>query len=297
MQTSQINSTYTDFSDLAKLKTASINNPQKALETVARQFEALFTQMIFKSMRSAELSGGLFDNNQTKMYQDILDKQLSTTLSSQKGLGIADMLIRQLQRNQQSVVSGGVDPASKNNLQVESDLPSAAMIHKNAKIDAGVNFTSPKHFIAELYPIARQIEQKYQIPARSLLAQAALETGWGQHIMHDRNGSSSFNLYGIKAGPDWHGKVVTAKTNEYVSGQMVSKNEPFRAYDSFRQSMLDYVRHISSDPRYQTAYQLRSEPRQYFTHLQLAGYATDPDYASKINKIIDYMGGRGVLAG
>lgn len=285
MQTSALPSSYTEFGDLAKLKTASIDNPQKALESVARQFEALFTQMIFKSMRNAELSSGLFDNNQTKMYQDILDKQLSTSLSSQKGLGIADLLISQLSRTQNANVASV--NSVKNTTSSESAVKHVSKIQLDGNNAGKTEFSNPAKFVETLYPVARKLENEYQIPARSLLAQSALETGWGKHIIHDNNGVSSFNLFGIKANDDWHGKVVSASTTEYISGQPITKYERFRAYDSFKDSMVDYAKHISSDPRYEAAYRQRAEPEKYFIGLQMAGYATDPDYSSKINKILD----------
>lgn len=277
-------SSYTEFSDLAKLKAASIADPEKALESVARQFESLFTQMILKSMRSAELSSGLFDNNQTKMYQDILDKQLSTSLSSQKGLGIADMLIGQLTRSQKnkSPISNSIHNTvnTKNNMN---------HLQSNDMFAQSTEFSNPSKFVNNLYSIAKDIESKYQIPANYLLAQSALETGWGKHVIHDRFGASSFNLFGIKAGDDWHGKVVSARTTEYVSGQPVTKYEKFRAYATFKESMTDYAGLISSDPRYVAAYKQKSDPLKYFNGLQLAGYASDPNYSNKINKILNII--------
>ena len=119
-----------------------------------------------------------------------------------------------------------------------------------------------------------------------ILAQSALETGWGRHVIHDSNGTYSFNLFGIKADNSWHGKVVMAKTTEFIAGKPVTKYERFRAYDSFEDSMLDYAKHISLEPRYAAAYRQRMEPEKYFAGLQLAGYATDPNYANKINRIL-----------
>jgi len=287
MQTTGISSSYTDFSDLARLKTASIDDPQKALESVARQFEALFTQMIFKSMRSSELSSGLFDSNQTKMYQDILDKQLSTSLSSQKGLGIADMLIRQLTRSQ----TDSLPIASSS----QSTVTSGSNIHQVQSVRKPEDHTEldvPGKFVAKLYPIAKDLESEYKIPARYMLAQSALETGWGQHIIHDNSGANSFNLFGIKADDNWHGKVVVANTTEYASGQPTTKYERFRAYDNYKDSMIDYAKLISSNLRYEAAYQQKAEPEKYFMGLQLAGYATDPSYSSKINNILNRIESR-----
>jgi len=269
--------TYTEFGDLARLKNAGSGNSDQALESVARQFEALFTQMIFKSMRNAELSSGLFDNNQTKMYQDILDKQLSSSLSSHKGLGIADLLIRQLSHNPEPASS---DKGIAKGVDRTSDTSS------KTNVSPIVHFDSPDAYISYMQPIAEKIENRYQIPAQSLLAQSALETGWGKHIMRNNNGSSSFNLFGIKAGNDWDGNVVVSRTIEYESGTAVTKSERFRSYESFEESMNDYARHISSEPRYKEAYEKRSEPEHYFTDLQMAGYATDPEYSNKINRIL-----------
>jgi flagellar protein FlgJ len=278
---------YTGFDDLARLRRASSKAPDKSLVTVARQFEALFTQMIFKSMRNAQLASGLFDNNQTKMYQDILDKQLSANLSTRGGLGIADLLVQQLSDSRRIPLqdSGAITVTDKSGGTGYDSRKSSS-----SSVSAPGAFNSRKGYIDTISPIAEKLEERYKIPARSLLAQSALETGWGKHIIRNEDGTPSYNLFGIKAGADWHGKVAVSRTLEFIDGTPVARDERFRSYNSFEDSMQDYAKHIANNPRYASAYQQRSDPRQYFAELQLAGYATDPDYASKINGIIDKLG-------
>jgi len=265
---------YTDFTDINKLKLQAKDNPDKALEKVARQFEALFTQTLLKSMRDSQLSeDGLFDNDQSRMYQDIYDKQLSNDLSNRKGLGLADMLIRQLSNK-------NISPRQNTN----TDIAHAKIYIKNSpasKPDQHLN-----NFVNKLYPLATRIEQEYKIPATVIVAQAVLETGWGQYVPKNRDGSSSHNLFGIKAGDDWAGDTVSTTTNEYISGKAISVKADFRSYSSYQDSMIDYAEFITNRPRYQQALQYASDPLRFATEIQKAGYATDPEYAEKVNNLM-----------
>lgn len=146
-------------------------------------------------------------------------------------------------------------------------------------------FNRINDFVDELLPIAKKAAEKLNIDPKLLLAQAALETGWGQYVMHDGKGKPGYNLFGIKAGNNWKGESINIDTIE-VSNQQVSKvNAAFRKYDSFAESFSDYVDFISNNPRYEKALNFVSEAHSYLKELQQSGYATDPNYAEKIMRI------------
>lgn len=131
-----------------------------------------------------------------------------------------------------------------------------------------------------------------------LVAQAALETGWGQHVMSGDGGVSSHNLFGIKADPSWHGETVRRATLEYFDGHPVRVTAAFRAYEDYGAAFDDYAKFIQSNPRYQRALERAAEPAAYARELQRAGYATDPDYARKILQIHEQLANqRAVPAG
>jgi len=269
---------YTDSRSLDKLKFESRNDPEKALESVARQFEALFTQTLLKSMRDTSSGDGLLDNDQTRLYQDLFDKQISTNLSEKRGIGLADVLIRQLRQ----IGTEKIDPTSNEIPEIKKFNVSSSVSVNNDN-----NFKSPQDYLKEMYPIANQIENDHGIPAAVMLAQSALETGWGRHVMQANDDKSSNNLFGIKADSRWDGPISTKNTIEYTQGVAEIKRDNFRSYGSFKESMLDYVRFLKSDYRYNQVFGNVNNPEKFTKELQQAGYATDPDYSKKINKIMN----------
>lgn len=150
----------------------------------------------------------------------------------------------------------------------------------------GGAFGSPEAFVRQLLPAAQQVAAKIGLSPVALLAQAALETGWGRKMIRDNDGQSANNLFGIKAGQRWQGKAAQATSLEYEQGQPVMRASAFRSYDSFVQSMEDYVSLIGSDARYSQARAVAHDPDAYFEALQRAGYATDPQYASKLKQVL-----------
>ncbi len=260
-------SVYTDFQGLAALRRRAQDDSPEALRAVAREFEAIFMQMMLKSMREASLGEGIFDNEQSSFYQEMFDKQIAIHLARRQGLGLADVLVRQLRPGQTPAPAGG-----------EASPPAPAA--------RGAAFSSPEAFVRGLQDPAREAAARLGVAPRVLLAQAALETGWGQRILRGPDGASSHNLFGIKAGPDWQGARVTAQTLEYRDGVARREQAVFRAYDSFSQSFMDYADFILGNPRYQAALARADDPRAYLQALQEAGYATDPDYAAKIQGIM-----------
>jgi flagellar protein FlgJ len=313
---------YADFAGLTALKKSVRTNDPEALRQVARQYESLFTRIMIKSMRDAVGKDPLFGSDQEQSYQDMYDDQLSMELTKGKGLGLADLLVRQMQR----LTGGGkTDPGATEKAvgaQDSSAKPDAdGGQHSNsARLNSTTRATmgntglmppgarraalrlfqdtgspggktanavpaSPEtqdNFISELWPTAQAAGQQLGVDPRNLIAQAALETNWGTRVPHDSSGRSSNNLFGMKASGQWSGTSVSAATQEYQSGMAVSTTGQFRAYDSRAQSFQDYVSMLRGTPRYASALNTGSDTQAFASALQHGGYATDPDYARKI---------------
>ncbi len=289
---------YTDLSGLSRMRKQAQDNPEKTLKTVARQFESLFMQMVLKSMRDASFGDPVFDSSQSRFYQDMFDKQLSLSLSQGRGIGMAEMLDRQLHgrlHTPATSVPAPADSSAEKDRKRELLMPvlntvSVGYQKTEARNAADENlpayFSSPQDFVQKLMPLAQKAADKLGVKAEVLLAQAALETGWGQHISRHTDGSSSHNLFNIKAGNGWDGDRVGIRTLEYRNGLARHERAAFRAYDSYADSFSDYVDFLRAGPRYQSALQQVDDPETFIRELHGAGYATDPDYA---NKIIDIM--------
>lgn len=281
---------YTDFQGLAGLRARAKDNDRQALREVAGQFEALFVQMMMKSMRDASLGEGLLDSEAGDTYQGMFDRQIAIELSKGQGLGLAEMMVRQLSRGPEAAapVSPAVQspaprftPASgETAVQRSGDRPPAL------KAQADWRPASPAEFVNDLWPHARQAARRLGVGPEVLIAQAALETGWGQSMIRGADGRNSFNLFGIKADARWQGERVLTDTVEYRDGLMRKERAIFRAYDSPAESFADYADFIRSHPRYRLALERAADAGAYTRALQQAGYATDPDYASKIDRII-----------
>lgn len=290
---------YADFQGIAALKNDAKAHAPGALKEAAQQFESLFTQMLLKSMREASRSFGgdsLFGSDQGDMYQDMFDDQMAMQLSKGKGLGLADMLIRQLA----GVAAQGPQPGlPTQSAGGESDkLQGAALISPAAHAAgqaASVNdASSTSHsrlsavkddFLRTMRPHAEQAAREIGVDADALLAQAALETGWGRSMPCNARGECSFNLFGIKAGSRWSGATVSVPTLEFESGVPVRKAERFRAYESAAHSFRDYAALIRDSARYQNALGAGSNVEAFASALQQGGYATDPRYAEKVGAI------------
>ncbi len=280
--------TYTEFSGLHELKLAAKNDSPEALEEVAEQFEAFFLKLMLKQMRDANLGEGIFDSDQSKLYQDMMDQQLALNLSGQKSFGIADSIIRQLQN---TVKSG-------ENSKELNPLPQRTQFHRtmlklspelktnNTTINKS-DFKTPEDFIATMRPYAEAAADELGIPVNVLLAQSALETGWGNKVIQHSDGKNSHNLFGIKADERWNGQQVNVSSLEYNDGKAKREFSNFRVYESYKQSFDDYVDFIKSNDRYRTALQNNDNAEGYIKALQDAGYATDPHYASKVIDIIN----------
>lgn len=283
---------YTDFSGLAALKARAREDQDAALDQVSRQFESLFLQMMLKSMRDASLGGGLMDSKQSEFYRDMYDKQLAVDMAQNHGIGLADVIKRQL-GGSVSPAHSGLSPEDYVGMPIQASpvrdvTPDADSIGGTPGKAVSIRLDgSPESFLGQLWPVAKEAASKLNLAPEALLAQAALETGWGRHVMQHRQGDSSHNLFGIKADSRWQGDKVQVSTLEYRDGVALKTRANFRAYDSFEQSFSDYVDFLQRNPRYRAALSKTADPEAYFSALQDAGYATDPAYADKIKRILD----------
>lgn len=287
---------YTDFQSLNRLKGAAREQSPEALQEIARQFEALFVQMMLKRMREAGLGeGGLLDSEQTRFYRGLFDQQLSLSLAGDGSLGIADMIVRQLGSEVTSPrpqsVPGMIDPLAAlrqvERIRSRGALPKADITEPPAPVSA-IPFkpTSPEAFVRQVWSPAHGAARRLGVAPEVLVAQAALETGWGKSVPRFADGRSSHNLFGIKADRRWQGERVSNSTLEFEAGLPVRRHEAFRAYDSYADSFADYANFIRSNPRYSEALRQAGDNMAYLSALQRAGYATDPDYAGKIEGIL-----------
>lgn len=260
---------FADPAALVPLKGQAKAQDPAALREVAKQFESLFTQMLLKSMREANksLSNGdsLFGSDQADFYQDMFDQQMAVHLSQGSGLGLADVLVRQL---------AGVGATSAPRTAPQTQIATGAGPSPIA--------SSKADFIRQMLPHAEQAAKELGVDPNALLAQAALETGWGKSVPCNAAGECSYNLFGIKAGSSWDGATVNVPTLEFEDGVAVRKVDRFRAYESPADSFRDYARLIRNNPRYGNALNAGSDVAGFASALQSGGYATDPDYARKI---------------
>jgi len=255
--------TYTDLNGLAALK-RDPTSPQ-AIEGVAAQVEALFLQMMLKSMRDATASDDP-DSNEMGMYQDMFDKQVALSISQHDDLGIGAILKRQL--------SGKSAPAAPK--QASAGISSAAVMVQ-----------TPAQFINHVMPSIRRAAASLGVNPKGLLAQAALETGWGRRMPRNADGSSSLNLFGVKAGDEWAGARATADTVEFSNGVATPRRSVFRSYGSIEESVSDFADLLKNSPRYRQAIASGAHPQDYIDGIGKSGYATDPDYANKLNQILN----------
>lgn len=281
---------YADFSGLAQLKAKAggqAGDKQQALEEVARQFETIFLKMMLKSMRDTVPDSELIDGEKTKFYQSMYDDQISLDLSQRGNLGLADMIVQQLGGEAKAkAADAGLGLSNYRDTHVR---PMHGALQESAveKVAAQQNsIKSPEEFISKLWPQAQQAAQTLGVDAKVLLAQSALETGWGKHVMKNSAGESSHNLFGIKASHGWEGETVSVQTVEYENGIAVKQQANFRAYDSYEESFNDYVDFLQQNPRYQQALEKADSNEGFIKGLQKAGYATDPAYAQKIISIL-----------
>lgn len=291
---------YTDFNGLANLKTQARQESPEALKEVAKQFESIFLGMVLKGMRDAKLADGIMDSDQSRFFRDMYDKQLSIHLAGDPGIGLADLIVKQLSPDQSPAVetNKGIEayrnrPVITNSLVKKSDTAvvsdsETAITNDNAaalKTGKELPITSVEQFVKRLWPYAEQAGNELGVDPKILLAQSALETGWGGSVIRQSDGKSSHNLFNIKADRSWKGEQTKVNTLEFKQGVALKKREGFRTYSSYQESFHDYVRFIKTNPRYSNALKHVGKAERYMQELGQAGYATDPKYAEKVIKI------------
>ncbi|MBD8524755.1 flagellar assembly peptidoglycan hydrolase FlgJ [Pseudomarimonas arenosa] len=293
---------------------------QRSPEQAARMLESQFAKMMIGMMRKTALGDSMFPGAAAQ-FADIYDREIANVLTQGKGLGMQAMIRRQLE-GQAGVDAGGdarffpLDsargaaayrairpfnpPIPISALETSAPHPKAAPAPEPGKPSPLSQHTpnidqseatayaasvpdTPEAFVAELWPHAQRAAAELGVSPKALLAQAALETGWGKHMPKRTDGSSGNNLFGIK-GHGWQGEVLAANTHEFVNGQRVEQRDQFRAYRSAAESFNDYVAMLKNSPRYANALG-QDNPHAFASALQQAGYATDPRYAAKINAI------------
>ena len=357
---------YTDLNRLSSLKHGDRDSDAN-VRKVAQEFESLFISEMLKASRKA--SDVLADDNPmnsatVKQYRDMYDQQLAVSMSREGGgIGLQDVLVRQLSKNKSAPVNTSPFPriegnaptlwgnkvaepvhaaqaASRNDVAALNSrrlaLPSkltdrllAGIVPSAGNPAAATNsaavpvrdgqqvaktfavperglritgravaqpplapnkaFSDSDAFVATMLPMAEQAAKRIGVDPRYLVAQAALETGWGKSVMRNSDGSSSHNLFGIKATGNWEGDSARAITSEFRDGQFVKETAAFRSYDSYQDSFHDLVSLLQNNSRYQDAVKSADKPEQFVQELQKAGYATDPNYASKISQIARQM--------
>lgn len=319
-----------DVQSVNSLKLDAKQASPEALKQAAQQFEAVFMNMLMKSMREATPQDGMFESEQTRMYTSMLDQQLTQRMAG-RGIGLADVMVRQLSNAMsalpvedglapgvaQSGAADGAFPLATPPGAIAQPLPPGAgwggdaprtsfdPLRAKARVESyaqragsdprakapqgGVSSHAPAHvegFVQRLLPHARAASATTGIPARFMLGQAALETGWGKAEIRGADGQNSHNLFGIKAGASWKGRTVDIVTTEYVNGKPQKQVETFRAYDSYADSFRDYANLLRGNARYQNVIAQGHDAAGFAQGLQNAGYATDPNYAQKLMSVI-----------
>ncbi|MGK2901039.1 MAG: flagellar assembly peptidoglycan hydrolase FlgJ [Burkholderiaceae bacterium] len=260
----------------SSLRARAASDPHAAIKAAARQFEAMFMQQLLKSMRESSLGTGMLDNSGTQMGTEMLDTQFANKMAGASG-GLADVIARQLERQ----ITGVTAPA-----QAKAPAPASAAGAPAGGAAQGIN-PSQEEFLRMHQQSAAGAEAQTGIPASFMVAQAAHESGWGRHEIRNADGTSSHNLFGIKAGAGWTGKVAQVTTTEVVDGQPRKVVAKFRAYDSYDESFRDYARLMKNSPRYAGVVAAGSSAQDFAQGLQRAGYATDPAYADKLTRVIN----------
>lgn len=285
-----------DTQSLNDLKAKAGKDPAGNIRPVARQVEGMFVQMMLKSMREALPKDGMFSSDSTRLYTSMYDQQIAQQMTSGKGLGLADVIVKQMAAAQ------GVPPEEQpQQVPMKFDLETVTS-YQNQALTQMVRKALPKtlesndepltgdskDFLAQLSLPARLASEKSGVPHHLILAQAALESGWGQRQIRRENGEPSFNIFGVKASGSWKGPTTEITTTEFENGEAKKVKATFRVYSSYLEALSDYVNLLSRNPRYAAVTQAATA-EQGAQALQSAGYATDPQYARKLTSMIQQL--------
>ncbi|ELR65127.1 Flagellar protein FlgJ [Photobacterium marinum] len=318
-----------DISNLERLRAGIKEDEGASLKAAAQQFEAIFTQMLFKSMREANeaFESDLMSSSNTKFFEQMHDEQMASELSATGSLGLADLIVEQLggEELKEKAKADSSDKEQAQDLPLRPAAPqekplddvfasrnddsqpqlvnspwkavpqspapqpeaiAPAAIASMNRVDMEQRFESPEDFVSRMRPYAEKAANALGTDPSVLIAQAALETGWGKKVVKNAVGSSN-NLFNIKADPRWSGSKVATRTLEFHNGIPVQENAAFRSYDSYQESFNDYVSFLNTNPRYSEALQQPEDPVTFIRNLHKAGYATDPNYSDKIISVMD----------
>ncbi|MEZ8689920.1 flagellar assembly peptidoglycan hydrolase FlgJ [Vibrio splendidus] len=298
-----------DIGSLDRLRQQAVNGEEgsekEALTAAAKQFESIFTSMLFKSMRDANSSfkSDMLNSQNEQFYRQMQDDQMASELSSSGSLGLADMIVAQLSAGQVSdatedkVRSEGFDTSlerpqySGRSEEKVSEVQSASTMSATTRSATDVSaakhlasFDSPESFVTSMKPYAEKAASALGVDSSLLLAQAALETGWGSKMIKNSLGNSN-NLFNIKADRSWKGDKVATQTLEFHGKTAVKESASFRSYSNFEDSFNDYVKFLNENPRYETALQHQGNSENFIKGIHQAGYATDPNYADKVLRV------------
>lgn len=277
---------YTDLHQLQGIRKIADKDYDLALRKVSEQFESLFLKMMLKSMRDANAvfsEDNPLNSFEMKHHQEMYDNQLSLTLSGTNKLGIADALFRQLQRDYGNAESENF-PSRAQELSFSGPYINYPQSARDEKLLSKMDTSDD--FVKAMTPYAKEVASEIGVDYKAIIAQAALETGWGKHIIKDKYGKQSFNIFNIKANENWQGKSIAVSTLEYSQGVAAKESARFKRYDSIDESFKDYLE-LLQKPRYKQV--LNADNNNFANALQQSGYATDPEYAEKINAILERM--------
>ena len=281
----------TDPASLATLRTQAATDPKSATREAAKQFEALFMQELMKNMRNSTMQSGMLENSGTQMGTEMLDSQYAKQLSGLRG-GLADVIAKQIERQMgvqstESSVNAGLGPTRAAAVAAYGTAPVVAAGSPTVQRTPLRPPASAQEFVDRVTADAKAVEASTGIPAAFMISQAALETGWGKKEIKMADGSNSFNLFGIKAGSNWKGPTTEITTTEFVNGKSTKVKASFRAYSSYEEAFNDYAKLMKESPRYQNVVASGGNAKGFANSLQKAGYATDPQYAEKLGRVIN----------
>ena len=284
-----------DAQSLNELKAKAGQDPAANIRPVARQVEGMFVQMMLKSMREALPKDGVFSSDSTRLYTSMYDQQIAQQMTAGKGLGLAEMMVKQMTQGQgqpaddapQVPMKFSLETVTSYQNQTLTQLVRKAMPRTTESNDEPLSGDS-KDFLAQLSLPAKLASQQSGVPHHLILAQAALESGWGQRQIRRENGEPSFTIFGVKASGSWKGPTTEITTTEYENGEAKKVKAKFRVYSSYLEALSDYVGLISRNPRY-AAVTGAATAEQGAQALQNAGYATDPNYARKLTSMIQQL--------
>ena len=302
-----------DVQGVEALRRTVRSSPQEGMKQASKQFEVMFMQMVLKSMREATPTDSMFSGPQEKLYTSMLDQQLAQNLSG-RGIGLAQAMFAQLSRATTVETTGSPSNAASEKPPADFHMlaPKAEPVLQTSPVSpqssargADLSFYEEataqatlsrsilpqahvEQFVSRMLPAAQQASQASGVPAQLIMAQAALESGWGRREIRAEDGRNSYNLFGIKADRSWKGPVVETTTTEYVNGAAQKTRATFRAYGSYEESFSDYAKFLVSNPRYNNV-RATQDPAEAAHGLQRAGYATDPQYGGKLIRIMKQM--------